>query len=70
MKTKFAILGSLAVVSAGIWYLFFKKDSRNDESYNPVGPIHPGNSQNHIRKVIHTAKAKAIAPVVESPSDS
>ncbi len=64
MKTKLAILGSLAIVSAGIWYLFFKEDSRNDESYDPVGPIHAGNGHNHIRKVIHTAKEKATAPEV------
>lgn len=64
MKTKLAILGSLAIVSAGVWYLFFKKDSRNDESFDPVGQIHSDHGHNHIRKVIHTAKERATAPEV------
>ncbi len=65
MKRNYAILGGLAVVGVGVWYLFFK--NRNIEELadqDPVGPINKEeNGLDHIRKVFH--KAKELAPEIE-----
>jgi hypothetical protein len=65
MKTKLAILGGLAILGAGIWYLFFTDKAYDLESgQDPVGSI--GNSENshdmdepprdHLRHVMHKSK--------------
>ena len=59
MKTKLIILSSVAVLSAGIWYLFLRdqKSSKSEEGMDPVGPVKKeDNYSNHIRKVTHKAK--------------
>ena len=64
MKTKLLILGCLAVVSAGIWYLLQKdKDILEWEDEAPVGPIKDhlivqelAQEPADIREVMHQAK--------------
>jgi len=62
MKTKLAIIGSLAFVGAGIWYLFFKKRQFGESGdQDPIGRIQKDESRlEHIRQVFH--KAKELTP--------
>jgi hypothetical protein len=65
MKTKLAIVGSLAVVGAGIWYLVFRNQSfTSKEETGPVGPVRhdDDDAHNHIRKVLRKAKLNAVVP--------
>jgi hypothetical protein len=60
MKTKLAILGSLAILSAGIWYLFFRDQAFERESEkDPVGPIQEEHPHEHIRQIMHKSKELA-----------
>jgi hypothetical protein len=58
MKTKYVILGGLALAGAGIWYLFFKNRHLGESTnQDPVGPIQKEESGlEHIRQVFHKAK--------------
>jgi hypothetical protein len=58
MKIKLAILGSLAVVGAGIWYLFFRNQVFETQSaQDPVGPINRDeHAPIHAWQVMHKSK--------------
>jgi hypothetical protein len=71
MKTKFMILGGLALTGVGIWYLFFR-DRQFSESgnQNPVGMIQKEESGvEHIRQVFHKAKELVPEMAYEISSD-
>jgi hypothetical protein len=66
MKTRFVVLGCLAVTGLAVWYFFIKdKDERvwEEEGNDPVGPIENNDetkdvdhSNSHLREVMHAAK--------------
>jgi hypothetical protein len=74
MKTKLVILSGLVVVGVGIWYLFLREQSLEEqEGQDPVGPIHKEEEsyQNHLRQILHKAKVtKSTDPVAASQGNT